>query len=53
MELIKPEMYESPKAEVFEFTRNISILENLSLQGDVVDMQEGGEIQFGDLSTPW
>lgn len=53
MQLTEIKVYESPKVEVFELSGSFSVLENLSLQGDVTDMQDGGDLELGDLTSPW
>lgn len=53
MQLLERKAYESPKVEVFVLRNALNILENLSLEGDILDPQDGGEIGLGDLTSPW
>lgn len=50
---IKETEYESPSLEVLNLSIPLNILEVLSLEGGVNDLENGGELTPGEFDEPW
>lgn len=50
---IKETEYESPCLEVLNLSIPLNILEVLSLEGGVNDLENGGELTPGEFDEPW